>query len=104
MPAVFADAIDLEGVSGRKIVVFPPDFLLQAINLRGEKFDRSAALGANHVMVAAAVILMLVAGDAVMKSHFACEPALGQNLESAIDRGKAYPGISFLHQAVKLVG
>ncbi len=61
----------------------------------------TAAFRAHHVMVAAAVVLVLVASDPVMKSDFAGQAALGQQLERAINCGKADLGVLFLHQAVE---
>ena len=61
-------------------------------------------LGADHVVMAAAVVLVLVAGDAVVKGDFAGQAALGQQLQRAVDGGVADAGVFFLHQAVKFVG
>jgi len=52
----------------------------------------------------AAVVLMLVAGDAVVKSDFAGQSAFGEQLQSAIDGSVADAGILLLNQAVELVG
>src|SRR5580704_6126204 len=82
LAAIFADAINLKGVAGRRVVVSAPDFLLQLIHFVGKEFHRTAAFGANHVVMAAAVVLMLVAGDAIVEGDFAGESALGQQLES----------------------
>ena len=54
--------------------------------------------------MAAAVVLVLVTGDAVVEGHFAGEPAFGQQFQGAIDGGVADAGVFFLNQAVKLVG
>ena len=102
--AVFADTVDLEGVAGGEVVVFAADFLLQLADLLGEKFDRTAAFGADHVVMAAAVVLVLVAGDAVVEGDFAGQAALRQQFERAIHGGVADAGIFFLHQAVEFVG
>ena len=70
----------------------------------GKEFDRTAAIGADHVVMAAAVVLVLVACDAVVESDFAGQAALRQQLQRAVNRGVADAGIFFLHQAVQFVG
>ena len=50
------------------------------------------------------VVLVLVAGDAVVESDFAGQAALCQQLQRAVDGGVADAGIFFLHQAMKFVG
>src|SRR5208283_1360736 len=52
----------------------------------------------------APLILMLVAGDAVVKGHFAGQSALGQQLQGAIDRGEADALVLLPDRAVELVG
>src|SRR4051794_33919708 len=54
--------------------------------------------------MSAAVVLMLVAGDAVVERHFAGESAFGEELERAIDGGETDLGIFLLDQAVELFG
>jgi hypothetical protein len=73
--ALLADPVDLKSVAGGDVVVFAADLLLQLADFRGKKFDRTAALRADHVVVAAAVVLMLVAGDAVVEGDFAGQAA-----------------------------
>ncbi len=85
LAAIFADSINLEGVSRGRVVVFVSDFLLQSVHFGGEELHRTAALRTNHMMMAAAIVLMLVAGDAIMKSNFAGQTALREQL-SACDR------------------
>ncbi len=84
--------------------MFTSDFLLQAIHLGREEFHRTAALGTYHVVMAPAIVLVLVARDAVMKRDFARQSAFGQELERAIHSGKADFGILFLYQSVQFVG
>ena len=104
LAAVLADAIDLEGVSGRSVMVPAADFLFQLIDLVGKKFHRASALGAHHVVMAAPVVLMLVAGDAIVKGDFAGQSAFREQLQRAVDRGIADARIFFLHQPVQFVG
>src|ERR1700730_12623838 len=104
LAAVFANPVNLKRVASREIAIFAADVLLQVIHLLREKLDRAAALGADHVVMAATVILMLVAGNAVVESDLAGESAFGQQLQSAVDRGISDALIFLLHQAMKLVG
>src|SRR5277367_2993515 len=91
-------------MSGGEVVVSAADFLLQLVDFMREKLNRTAALGAHHVVMAAPVVLMLEARDAVVKSDLAGQPALGQQFQSAVDRGVADARIFFLHQAMQFVG
>ena len=75
--AIFADTVDLESVAGGEVVILLADLLFQLTNLLRKKFHRTAAFRANHVMVAAPVVLMFVASDAIMKGHFTGKTALG---------------------------
>jgi hypothetical protein len=80
LAAVFADSIDLKTVPGCEVVVFVADFLFELADFRRKKFDRTAALRAHHMMVAATIVLMFVAGEAVVKRDFAGQTALGKQL------------------------
>ncbi len=82
--AVAADSVNLEGVTGGVKAVLVSDLLFQFADFRREELHGDAALRTYHVMVAAAVELVLVTGDAVMKSHLTGQPAFGQQLECAI--------------------
>ena len=84
--------------------MFAADLVLELANLGREKLHRGAALGAHHVVMAAPVVLMLVAGDAVVKRNFAGQAATGQELQRAVDGSKADAGIFFLDQPVQFVG
>ncbi len=70
-------------------MVLASDLLLDFSYFLGEKFDRSAALGADHVVMAAAVVLVLITRNAVVKGDFASQSATGEELECAVDSGKA---------------
>ena len=54
--------------------------------------------------MAAAVVLVFVARDAVVEGDFAGESAFGQEFQRAIDSGVADAGVFFLDEAVKFVG
>ena len=84
-------------------MIFAADFLLKLADFLGKEFDRTAAIGADHVVMAAAVVLMLVAGDAVVEGDLAGQTTLRQQFQRAINRGVADAGIFFLHQAVQFV-
>src|SRR5271166_4793046 len=104
LAAVFANTINLEGMTGRRVIVSAADFLLQLVHFAGKELHRTAAFGADHVVMAAPVVLMLVAGDAVVKGNFAGQSALGQQFERAVDSGVADAGVFLLYEAVQFVG
>jgi hypothetical protein len=102
--AVFANSINLEGVASGEVAVFAAYFLLEAADILREKFDRTAAVGADHVVMAATVVLVLVAGNTVVEGDLAGQAALRQQFQRAVDGGISDVGIFFLHQAVQFVG
>src|SRR2546423_1675562 len=76
LPAtLLADAIDLKGVPRGRVMMFPADLLFQFVHFGTEELDRATALRADHVMVAAPIELMFVAGDAVVKRDRARQSA-----------------------------
>ena len=104
LAAILAEPINLKGVAGGGVMVPVSDLLLQAVDLGREKFYRTPAPGADHVMVAAAVVLVLLAGDAIMKSDLAGQAAFRQQFQSAVDGSETDAGIFLLHQPVQFVG
>jgi hypothetical protein len=104
LAALLANTIDLESVPRGCIVVSTPDFLLQLVYLLGKKFNRTATLRADHVMVTAPVVLMLVPRYAIMKCNFAGQAAFRQQLKRAIDRGEADARVFLVYEAVQVVG
>ena len=80
------------------------NLLLEHADFLAEKFDRTSALGANHVMVAAAVVLMLVAGDPVVEGDFAGQSAFGEKFQRAVNGGVADTRVFFLNKTMKLIG
>jgi len=84
--------------------MFTSYFLLQAIHLGRKEFHRTATFRADHVMMATAIVLVLIACDTVMKCYFTGQSAFGQELKRAIHSGKADLGILFLYQSVQFVG
>lgn len=85
-------------------MVLAADLLLQLGNLWGEELDRTAAIRANHMVMAAAVVLMLVTCDAIVERDFACQAAFGEQFQGAVDGGVADSCVFLLDQAVKFVG
>src|SRR5579871_6673293 len=77
LAAILADPINLKCVPGGQVMVFTADFLLELPDFLREKLHRTAALGANHVVMAAAIVLVLVTGDAVMERDLARQATLG---------------------------
>jgi len=87
----------------RNVVVFAADLLLDLFNLFREKLDGRAAVGANHVVMIAAVVLVFVAGNAVVEGDFAGQSASGEEFQSAIDSSEPDTRIGLLDQAMQLV-
>jgi len=56
------------------------------------------------MVVAAAIVLMLIAGDAIVKRDFAGQAAFRQQFQSAINGGETNAGILLLHQPVQFIG
>jgi hypothetical protein len=100
----FANTINLEGVASGYVMVLASDLLLDFSDFLGEKLDRGAALRAHHVVMTAAVVLVLITGNAVVEGDFAGKSATGEELEGAVDGGEADAGIGFLDEAVQFVG
>src|SRR4051794_5618033 len=59
--------------------------VLQRLDIRREKLDHLAAFGADHVVVMLVIVMMLVIGLVVAKTHFAGEPGLCQELKCSIN-------------------
>jgi len=87
----------------RLIVIAATDLLLKPFDLARKELDRTATIRANHMMVATPVVLMFVAGDAIMKGDFAGQATLGQQLECAVNSRVTDPGVFFLDQPMQLV-
>jgi hypothetical protein len=102
--ALFTNAVDLKGMPGREIVVFAADLLFQLTDLLRKELDRTATLSANHVVMAAAVVLMFVTRNPVIKGDFTRESTVGQQLERAIHRCVSDAAIFFLHQTMQFIG
>jgi predicted cupin superfamily sugar epimerase len=102
--AVFTNAIDLKGVTSCRVAVSAANFLLQLLHFAGKKFDGATAFRADHMVMTAPVVLMLVTGNAVVEGDFAGQAALGQQLECAVDGGVADASIFLLDEAMKFVG
>jgi len=79
------------------------DLLLELSHFLGEKLDRRSALSTHHVMMAAAIVLVFITGDAIMKGNFAGKPATGQKLQRSVDRSETNARVGFLNQPVELI-
>ena len=104
LAAGFAHSIDLERVACGQIVILAADFLFKVPHLLREKLDRASTFRANHVVMAAAIVLVLIAGNAVVKGYLAGQAAFGEQLERAVDRGVSDACVPFLHQSMQFVG
>src|SRR5436305_9302262 len=103
LPAILTQAVNLEGMAGGVKVIFAANILFQFAYFRRKELHRNAALGTYHVMVAAAVELVLITGHAVMKGHNAGQAALCQQLERAIYGGESDLRIFLAGEAEELV-
>ena len=103
LAAVFAYPINLKRMPGREVVIFPANFLLQMTYLLREEFDRTAAIGAYHVVMTAPVVLVLVTSDSIMECHFARQATLCQQFERAVDSRIADAGVFLLYQTMEFV-
>jgi hypothetical protein len=101
--ALFAEAVDLECVTGGGVVVLASDLLLDLFDLGREEFDGAAAVCADHVVMGAAIVLMFVARDSIMERQLGCESAFGEEFERAIDRGESDLRIFLLHETVEFI-
>jgi hypothetical protein len=102
--AVIANTVNLKRVAGGQVMVLAADLLLDFSYLGREKFHRGAAFGAHHVVMAAAVVLVLEARNAVMKSDFTGQSTTGQQLQRPVDGGKSDACVFLLDQSVQFVG
>lgn len=102
--AIVAGPVDLEAVAGGEVVVFLADLAFQVFQFGGKEFHRASALGTDHVVVSAAVVLMFVTRDAVMEGDFTGKAAFGEKLEGAIDGSETDLRVLLADHAVKLVG
>src|ERR1035441_2934499 len=91
-------------MAGGQVMVLASDLSFDFSYLGREEFHRGAAFRAHHVVMAAAVVLMFEARNAVMKSDFAGQSATSQELQRPVDGGKADACVFFLDEAVQFVG
>jgi hypothetical protein len=103
VPAVFANAINLKGVPGGQVVVGEANLLLEFVDFGRKELYRTPTFGTDHVMVAAAVVLMFVASDSIVKSDFAGQAAIDEQFQSTVDGSESDARIFFSDQAMKLV-
>jgi len=87
----------------REVVILASDFLFELTNFLREKLYRAATLRADHVVMAATVVLMLIAGNPIVEGYLAGEPAFGEKLQRAVDRGVTDAGVFSLDEAVQFV-
>ena len=104
LAAIFANAVNLEVVASGVKMVLAADLLFQLVYLRREKLDRRVTLRADHVVVIAAIELVLIARHAVRKRDGAGQSALRQQLERTVNRGEADLGVLLADEAKQLVG
>jgi hypothetical protein len=103
LSAFFANSVNLEGVARRFVTVTAANFLFDLPDFLGKEFDRRATLRTYHVVMASAIVLVLVTGNAVVKSDFARQPATSEKFQSPVDGGKSDARVSLLNQSVQFV-
>src|ERR1035438_8366526 len=104
LSARFANTIDLKGVASGEVMMPAANLVLDLSDFLGEKFHRCAAFGADHVVMTAAVVLVLIARDAVLKGDCAGQSAIGEQLECPVDGGEADARVGLFDQPVQFVG
>lgn len=102
-PTLLANTVNLKCVAGGFVVMFAADLLLQLAYFGRKEFHRTAAFCAHHVMVTAAIVLVLVTSNAVVKGDLTCQPAFGQQFQRAVYGGKADSRILARDQAMEFV-
>lgn len=85
-------------------MVLTSDLLREQAHILGKKLDGAAAIGTNHVVMTAAVVLMLEASNAVVESDLARQSTFRQQLECSVDGCIADTRIFLLYQAMQFVG
>src|SRR5258708_31881876 len=101
--AIFANPVNLKGMTSSGVVMSAAYFLLQLIHFVREKLHRTATFRANHVVMAAAVLLVLVTGNAIVENDFAGLSSLCPPLGGAINGGVTQFCVFFFLQAVQIL-
>ena len=79
--AIEADAKDLKLMTHGIKLIFRNNLLLQPLQLRAVKFDRSVTTNTNNMMVVGPVIDVFKSCPSVLKIHLTGEAAIGKRLE-----------------------
>ena len=74
-------------------VILAANLFFELGYFRGEELDGDATVSAYHMMMAAPVKLVFIAGHTVMKSYFTGQTAFGQQFQGTVDRSEANFGI-----------
>lgn len=82
-------AVDLKSMSGRGKSVAASHVVFYALEFRREELDRTPTLGANHVVMAPTIVLVLVARDPIVKLDRGGKSALGKKFQCAVYGGEA---------------
>ncbi len=85
-------------------MVLVTDLLLDFSHFRREEFDGGSALGANHMVMIAAIVLVLIASDTVVKGNLAGQATAGEKLKRPVNRGETDAVVFLLDEAVQFVG
>jgi hypothetical protein len=90
-------------VASGEVVVSTSDLLFQVAHFLRKELNRTATIGADHVVMAAAVVLMFLAGYAVVEGDLAGQAALAQKLQGAVHGGVADASVFLLYEAVEFI-
>lgn len=84
-------------------MVFTTDVLLDLLDLRRKELHRTPAVCADHVVVIAAIVLVFVSRNTVVKSNFARKATFRQQLQCAVHGGEADLRVLLLDEPVQLI-
>lgn len=77
-------------------------FILQFLDRRRKKFDHLTALGADHMIMMFVIVMMLVIGLIVPKSHFPGETGLGEQPERSINCSQTYRRVAAMYKRMEI--
>jgi hypothetical protein len=103
LSALIALPVDLKAVSRGDIVVLAPDVLLNLLDLRRKELYRATAISADHVVVIAAIVLVLVSRHSVVKCDFTSKTTLREQLQRSVDGGEPDLRVFLFDEPVQLI-
>jgi len=101
--AILAHSVNLKREPGGEVIVLAPDLFFELSHFLRKELHRTTAFGADHVVMAAPVVLMLVTCNTVVEGDLARQAALRQQLQRAVDGGIADASVFFLYEAMQFI-